>query len=85
MPYELLNRKFRSGQKAVDRELNQVTAACSEFTSGLGEAKVSLEEIVGLLDSVNQKVTTLKRKVRPIFYSLFISRVPPPSPCVIGC
>ena len=56
----------------MDRELNQVSAACSEFTSGLGESKVSLEDVVGLLDSVDQKVTSLKRKVDQIFLSSFL-------------
>ena len=63
VPYELLNRKFRSGQKAVDREVNQVSLACGEFSSGLGQTDFSAEDVVGVLDSVNFKVSTLKRKV----------------------
>ena len=61
-----------------------MNVACSEFASGLGEGGVSVEDVVGLLDSVNQKVTSLKRKVR---YEEFINnlislleRSLPPSP-----
>ncbi|CAI8047840.1 E3 ubiquitin-protein transferase MAEA [Geodia barretti] len=62
VPYELLNRKFRSGQKAVDREVNQVSLACGETGSVLGEAELSVEDMVGMLDSVHSKVSALKRK-----------------------
>lgn len=47
----------------MDRELNQVNVACSEFTGRQEEGKVVLEDVVGLLDSVNQKVSSLKTKV----------------------
>ena len=70
VPYELLNKKFRAGQKAVDRELNQVGVACSELMNELGEAGVSVEEVGGLLDTVGQKVTCLKRKVSFTTHSL---------------
>lgn len=47
----------------MDRELNQVNQACCEFTGRQEEGKVVLEDVVGLLDSVNQKVSSLKTKV----------------------
>lgn len=47
----------------MDRELNQVNVACGEFTSRQEEGKVVLDDVVGLLDSVNQKVSSLKSKV----------------------
>lgn len=64
MPYELLNKKFRAGQKGVDRELNQVTAACNELVGEVALPTATAEEVGGLLDTVSQRVSTLKRKVR---------------------
>lgn len=65
----------------MDRELNQVNVACSEFTSALEEGEVAMEDVVGLLDSVDQKVSSLKSKVRKArLGSLAIPHLP--SPCV---
>lgn len=64
VPYELLNKKFRAGQKGVDRELNQVTSACNELASEVALPTATAEEVGGLLDTVSQRVSTLKRKVR---------------------
>ena len=48
----------------MDREVNQVSLACGETGSVLGEAELSVEDMVGMLDSVHSKVSALKRKVR---------------------
>ena len=63
MPYELLNRRFRAAQKSVDRELNQVTQACSEAAGLLAEPELSVDDAVGVLDSVEFKVSTMNGKV----------------------
>ena len=48
----------------MDREVNQVNLACGETGSVLGEADLSVEDMVVMLDSVHSKVSALKRKVR---------------------
>ena len=40
-----------------------MNVACNELTSGLGEDDVSLEDVVALLDTVDQRVSSLKGKV----------------------
>lgn len=50
----------------MDREVNQVNLACGETASLLGEAELSAEEMASMLDSVNSKVSALKRKVREL-------------------
>ena len=53
----------------MDREVNQVNLACGEAASVLGEADLSMEDMVDVLDSVDSKVSVLKRKVGQKTYS----------------
>lgn len=67
MPYELLNKKFRSAQKTLDREVSHVQAAANELEKiGLrGEGKnVGTGEITRLLGGVVAKLQVLKRKAQ---------------------
>ena len=73
VPYELLNRKFRSGQKVMDRESSQVNAACSEGIAGVGDAEVSVNDVMGLLDAVDHKVSNMRKKVRSSCHKSIIS------------
>lgn len=74
MPYEILNKKFRSAQKAIDREVSYVVNATNELTTTLNKQPVKAKEVAGMLDGVVQKIQALKRKVSDIktsFMKLF--------------
>lgn len=60
VPYEVLNKKFRTAQKTLDRELSQVQNAASELERSL-ETR-SAGEITRLLGGVVEKLQVLKRK-----------------------
>lgn len=64
MPYELLNKKFRSTQKTLDREVSHVQAAANELEKGLkeGEVNIATGEITKLLGGVVARLQVLKRK-----------------------
>lgn len=67
MPYELLNKKFCSAQKAMDREVSQVQAAANEFEKIdlRGDRKgVPAGNISRLLGGVVAKLQVLKRKAQ---------------------
>lgn len=66
MPYELLNKKFRAGQKAVDREVNQVTSVCSDLIGILGQPTTTAGEVEALLEVMDHRLLSLKRKVRRV-------------------
>ena len=63
MPYEILNKKFRSAQKAIDREVSYVVNVTNELTTTLNKQPVKANEVAGMLDGVVQKIQALKRKV----------------------
>lgn len=63
VPYEILNKRFRTAQKVIDREVSYVVTATNELTSTLGKHPVKAYEIAGMLDGVVQKIQALKRKV----------------------
>jgi len=63
VPYEILNKKFRSAQKAIDREVSYVVNVTNELTTTLNKQPVKANEVAGMLDGVVQKIQALKRKV----------------------
>lgn len=69
VPYELLNKKFRSVQKVLDREVSVLGGASSELASGVTKKTATAQEIQSLLDSALQKVTSFKHKVRLYMYN----------------
>lgn len=65
MPYELLNKKFRSTQKVLDREVSHVQGSASELEKSLttqNGTPVATGEITRLLGGVVAKLQVLKRK-----------------------
>ena len=64
MPYELLNKKFRSAQKTLDREVSHVQSAANELEKGLTENGIAVPtgEISRLLGGVVARLQVLKRK-----------------------
>ncbi|XKL62793.1 hypothetical protein PGB90_002626 [Kerria lacca] len=67
VPYELLNKKFRSAQKSIDREVAHVTSAVSELERGLSANTIQATDITRLLGGMVQKLQVLKRKVQKIY------------------
>lgn len=63
VPYELLNKKFRTVQKVLDREISHVNSSLSELTSCTNKQSLTQHEITTVLDGVTQRLTSLKRKV----------------------
>lgn len=59
----MLNKRFRTAQKVIDREVSLVVSATNDLTSSLGSVPVKVGEITGFLDGVVQKLQSLKRKV----------------------
>jgi len=66
----MLNKKFRTAQKVIDREVSLVVSATNDLTSSLGSVPVKVGEITGFLDGVVQKLQSLKRKVNIFFVNL---------------
>lgn len=61
MPYEILNKKFRVAQKAIDREFNQIQNVTSELEKGLQTGSTA-KDISLLLGGVVERLQVLKRK-----------------------
>lgn len=61
VPYELLNKKFRAVQKALDREISQVATTSAELTQSKPSG-VTVGSVNGVLSHMEQKITSLKRK-----------------------
>uniref|UniRef100_A0A2P2I8J8 E3 ubiquitin-protein transferase MAEA n=1 Tax=Hirondellea gigas TaxID=1518452 RepID=A0A2P2I8J8_9CRUS len=65
VPYEVLNRKFRSAQKVLEREVNAVSACVSEVQAALaGSPTPPPQQLSSLIKGVITQVNTLKRKSR---------------------
>lgn len=60
VPYELLNKRFRSVQKVVDREVSHVSSTLSDIA--LATDKGCQSDITSALDILVQKLTSLKKK-----------------------
>jgi len=64
VPYEILNKKFRSSQKNIDREVSHVQTAVKDLEDGINktDTKVTVGTITDLLSGVIDKMEMLKRK-----------------------
>ncbi|XP_015910191.1 E3 ubiquitin-protein transferase MAEA [Parasteatoda tepidariorum] len=63
VPYEVLNKKFRTAQKTIDREVSHVQSAAAELEKGLTKKSPNVQEINVLLGGVVEKLNILKRKL----------------------
>ncbi len=63
VPYEVLNKKFRTAQKIIDREVSHVLAANSDLSNIVKKQSVKVSDVTGILDGVIEKLQVLKRKV----------------------
>ncbi|XP_046361076.1 E3 ubiquitin-protein transferase MAEA-like [Haliotis cracherodii] len=62
VPYEVLNKKFRTAQKNIDREVSHIQGAGNELEKCLQESSVSVGDVSRVLDNMVEKLTFLKRK-----------------------
>lgn len=62
VPYEILNKTFRAGQKNIDREVSHVQVAVVELEKAVAAGDASVGDITDLLSGVIEKLTVLKRK-----------------------
>lgn len=62
VPYELLNKKFRTAQKTLDREVSHVQQAAAEIEKIISEDNVKVHEVTKLLGGMAEKIQVLKRK-----------------------
>lgn len=63
VPYEVLNKKFRAGQKTVDREVSHVQNSITELEKSLFRTPVQVDQICSLIGVTVEKLQTMKRKV----------------------
>lgn len=63
VPYEILNKRFRSAQKIIDREVDQVMNVSRQVEKALdAEQPPILSDVAKLMGNVAQKLQVLKRK-----------------------
>lgn len=62
VPYELLNKKFRTAQKTLDREVSHVQQAAAELEKIISEDSVKVNDVTKLLGGMAEKIQVLKRK-----------------------
>lgn len=63
MPYEVLNKKFRAGQKTVDREVSHVQNSINELEKSLLKTPVQVDQLCTIIGYTVEKLQTMKRKV----------------------
>ncbi|XP_018006816.1 E3 ubiquitin-protein transferase MAEA isoform X2 [Hyalella azteca] len=65
VPYEVLNRKFRTAQKVLEREVSAVAACTSEMQAALsGSPMPRPQQLTQMIRGVMSQVSSLKRKAR---------------------
>ncbi|XP_077972417.1 E3 ubiquitin-protein transferase MAEA-like [Styela clava] len=62
VPYEILNKRFRSAQKTIDREFHGVAGALTDLERCIETGNATAGNVVSLLDGVVEKINSMKRK-----------------------
>ena len=76
MPYEILNKRFRSAQKTIDREIHGLTSALNELEKCVESGNSNTGSVVQMLGGVVEKLQTLKRKVNALNTSVNVTVIP---------
>lgn len=59
----MLNKKFRAGQKTIDREVSHVQSSVNELEKSFFKTPVQVDQICNLIGATVEKLHTMKRKV----------------------
>ena len=62
VPYELLNKKFRSAQKILDREISHVHAAVTQIEDYIKHCDGNVWAIPSLLETLSERLQSLSDK-----------------------
>jgi macrophage erythroblast attacher len=62
VPYEILNKRFRSAQKVVDREVSHVTGSLAELEKLLAGGAVDRVTLTQQLDNIKEQLVGLRSK-----------------------
>lgn len=62
VPYEILNKKFRTAQKTLDREVSHVQTAAADIEKGIVTGNIPPTDLTKLLGGMVEKLQVLKRK-----------------------
>jgi len=62
VPYEILNKRFRSAQKVVDREVSHVTSSLGELDKLLAGGQVDRVALTQQLDNIKEQLVGLRSK-----------------------
>ncbi|KAF2901307.1 hypothetical protein ILUMI_04885 [Ignelater luminosus] len=62
VPYEILNKKFRTAQKTLDREVSHVQQAAIEIERNISGENAKTQNITKFLGGMVEKLQVLKRK-----------------------
>nr|CAB3263592.1 macrophage erythroblast attacher [Phallusia mammillata] len=62
VPYELLNKRFRSAQKTFDREFHSLASALTEIEKCMESGNATNGYVATMLDGVAEKLSSMKRK-----------------------
>ena len=62
VPYEILNKKFRIGQKTLDREISHVQGAVSQIEDYIKHCDGDVSGIPALLEILEERLTHLSEK-----------------------
>jgi len=62
VPYEILNKRFRSAQKVVDREVSHVTGSLGELDKLLAGGQVDRVALTQQLDNIKEQLVGLRSK-----------------------
>ena len=62
VPYEILNKKYRSAQKTLDREISQVQSAVGQVEDYIKHCDGDVSGIPALLGSLEERLQQLSDK-----------------------
>jgi len=62
VPYEILNKKFRSSQKVIDREVNHVSTALTDLEKIYTQDTSDRSAVLQQLDKIKEQLESLKDK-----------------------
>ena len=62
VPYEILNKKFRTSQKTLDREISQVQTSVTQVEDYIKHCEGDVSGIPVLLETLEERLKLLQEK-----------------------